>query len=172
MADIVFTDAAIDDLRRVGPSVAPTILKKILILEDNPRAGQPLAQELATYRKLVIGRNTWRVVYRVDNSGAVEVCEIWAAGARSDGEVYAEAASRVDAARSTRPELVDLASVIERLGTVARGFQLAAEPAPNAVPTWLAQRLVETARISPAIVAAMTEEEAVDAWTQFMMRPH
>ena len=133
VAAIVFTDAAIDDLRRLGPSVAPRVLKKILLLEQNAYAGHPLAKDLATYRKLIVGDNTWRVVYRVDDSGAAVICEIWAAG---DAPI------------------------------------VAATTAPNAVPSWLAERLVMTARVDQALVAAMTQEEAVDAWTAFMMRPN
>ena len=172
MAEIVFTDAAIDDLRRLGRSVAPRILKKILLLETNAYAGQPLAKDLATYRKLVVGDNTWRVVYRVDDAGAPVICEIWAAGARSDAEVYAEASARVEVAKTTQPELVGLAEVVERLGALAGDTPVAtATTAPNAVPGWLAERLVVTARVDQAVVAAMTEEEAVDAWTAYMMGP-
>ena len=162
----MFTDAAIDDLRRLGPSVAPRVLKKILLLEQNAYAGHPLAKDLATYRKLIVGDNTWRVVYRVDDS-------IWAAGARSDADVYAEASARVNAAETTRPELVGLAEVVERLGALTGDAPIvAATTAPNAVPSWLAERLVMTARVDQALVAAMTQEEAVDAWTAFMMRPN
>lgn len=172
MAAIVFTDAAIDDLRRLGPSVAPRILKKILLLETDAHAGRPLARDLATYRKLVVGDNTWRVVYRVDDSGEAEICEIWAAGARSDAEVYAEASARVEAAKTRQPELVGLAQVLERLRTLAGDAPIAAPTtAPNAVPDWLAERLVTTARMDRAVVAAMTEEAAVDAWTAYRMRP-
>ncbi|GIH92261.1 hypothetical protein ACFFMN_05095 [Planobispora siamensis] len=35
-SDVVFTDPAIDDLRRIGPDVAPRILKRILLLLENP----------------------------------------------------------------------------------------------------------------------------------------
>lgn len=42
MAEVLFTDAAIDDLRRLGPHVVPEVLKKIQILFDNPEAGHPL----------------------------------------------------------------------------------------------------------------------------------
>lgn len=172
MAEIVFTDAAIDDLRRLGPSVAPRILKKILLLETNAYAGQPLARDLATYRKLIVGDNTWRVVYRVDDGGVAVICEIWAAGARSDAEVYAEASARVHAAKNAAPDLVALGAVVERLGALAGGGPIVtATTAPDAVPSWLAERLVVTARMDHAVVAAMTEEEAVDTWTAFMMRP-
>ena len=65
MTEITFTDAAIDDLRRIGPDAVPKVLKKVLILLDSPDAGYPLGGELTGFRKLVVGRNTWRIVYRV-----------------------------------------------------------------------------------------------------------
>jgi len=42
MADIAFIDAAIDDLRRLGPGVVPRFLRKVLVLLDDPEAGHPL----------------------------------------------------------------------------------------------------------------------------------
>jgi mRNA-degrading endonuclease RelE of RelBE toxin-antitoxin system len=94
MVDVAFTDAAIDDLRRLGPDVVPKVLKKVMILLDNPAAGHPLGGELTGFRKLAVGRNHWRIVYRLLDDGKIEICEIWCVGARSDAEVYAEATSR------------------------------------------------------------------------------
>jgi hypothetical protein len=38
VTEVTFTDAAIDDLRRIGPDAVP----KVLILLDSPEAGYPL----------------------------------------------------------------------------------------------------------------------------------
>jgi mRNA interferase RelE/StbE len=165
---VVFTLAAIDDLRRIGPSNVPRVLSKILLLESDPRAGQPLGDELTGFRKLVVGRNTWRVVYRVVADGGIEVCEIWGAGARSDGEVYAEVAAR--AAQGATPSLARLAEVAARLGRLA-GIEVASEPEREPVPSWLSERLVRTAGLAPAAVSAMDGPEALDAWTAFTARP-
>src|SRR5215469_7838409 len=95
MIEITFTDAAIDDLRKIGPDAVPKVLKKILLLLESPLAGYPLGSTLTGFHKLVVGRNTWRIVYRVVDDKAIEICEIWAVGAGADAEVYAEAAVRV-----------------------------------------------------------------------------
>src|SRR6266550_2934102 len=100
MIEITFTDAAIDDLRKIGPNAVPKVLKKILLLLDSPTAGYPLGGDLTGFRKLVVGHNTWRIVYRLVDEKSVEICEIWAVGARADAEVYAEAAARVKSAAS------------------------------------------------------------------------
>lgn len=164
---IVFTLAAVDDLRRIGPSAVPRVLKKIAVLETDPFAGLPLGDQLTGFRKLVIGRNTWRIVYRVLES-EIEVCEVWAIGPRRDGEVYAEASARVT--QSTNPEIVTLVGVLERIGRVA-GIEAPAEPMRPPVPDWLAERLLRTAGLEPHVIAAMDADQAMDAWTAFCSAP-
>src|SRR5690242_21761585 len=118
MAEVTFTAAAVDDLRRIGPDAVPKVLKKVLLLVDNAEAGYPLGDELTGFRKLVVGRNTWRIVYRIQDS-VIEICEVWAVGERADDEVYNVAVARVRAAATTMPHLLGLADVMERLGKLA-----------------------------------------------------
>jgi mRNA interferase RelE/StbE len=171
MAEVTFTDAAIDDLRRIGPDTVPKVLKKILLLLDSPTAGYPLGGELTGFRKLIVGRNTWRIVYRVVDGKTIEICEVWAIGARADAEVYAEAAARVAQAVSRRPELSKLAEVIERLGRLAGDIALPTPPAREPVPDWLARRLIHTAGMRPEDVAALSLQEAVDCWAEYRSSP-
>jgi mRNA interferase RelE/StbE len=171
MPEIAFTDAAIDDLRRLGPDVAPRILKKVLILTENAEAGYPLGGELTGFRKLVAGRNTWRIIYRINNK-TIEICEIWAIGARADSEVYYEAIARLRAANSTDPQLSPLAKVLEQLGRIAGHVPTPAPARREGVPTWLADRLIRTAGVRREEVAALDLEQAVDRWSVFMSRRH
>ncbi len=168
MAEIVFTDAAIDDLRRVGPEAVPKILKKILLLEENAEAGYPLGGELTGFRKLVAGRNTWRIVYRLADDKKIEICEVWAVGERADGEIYREAAARLLDATPGRPELVSLAEVVEQLGRLAGDVAIVRPPQREPVPAWLADRLIFTAGLPPERVAALDLEQAVDLWTTYV----
>ncbi|MFG2038313.1 type II toxin-antitoxin system RelE/ParE family toxin [Dactylosporangium sp. NPDC048998] len=169
MAEIRFTDEALDDLRRIGPSTVPRILKKLLILETDVEAGYPLGDELTGFRKLVVGRNTWRIVYRVQD-GVVEICEVWAVGERADAEVYDKAVARVRAAATTRPHLLALVDVMERLGKLASGIEIANPPPPQPVPDWLAQRLIYTVGLPREVVAAMDLQQAVDRWGEHTSR--
>src|SRR5262245_49159026 len=139
MAEVSFTDAAIDDLRRIGPDAAPEVLKKVLLLLDNPEAGFPLAGLLTGFRKLVVGSNTWRIVYRITDDKSVEICEIWAVGARADAEVYGEATARLKSAGDAEPALVRLADVVERLGRLAADIAVPPVPRRDPVPDWLAE---------------------------------
>jgi mRNA interferase RelE/StbE len=171
VAEIGFTEAAIDDLRRIGPSAVPRVLKKVLLLADDAEAGYPLGGELTGFRKLIVGRNTWRIVYRIVEDKAIEICEVWAVGPRADAEVYAEAVGRLRTAGSTRPELVQLANVVEQLGRLA-GDVVVAQPAPREpVPSWLADRLVHTVGMTREAVAALDLQQAVDLWTAHAARP-
>ena len=186
-----FTDAALADLelmaRKGDPQVVRWALKKCLLLERDPEAGEPLRGALIGYRKLVVGDRDWRIVWRVTHDEAgrpvVDVAEVWALGARSDSEVYAEMNARVDTLSAT-PATVPLAQAIERLGRAAAGIQsegvepekgpgsagTTADPAPG-LPSWLAQSLVKVAGLRPAEVAQLTETEALGRWNEFISAP-
>ena len=171
MTEVVFTGGAIDDLRRLGPDVVPKVLKKVLLLCDDPEAGHPLGGSLTGFRKLVVGRNHWRIVYRVTDDGVLEICEIWCVGARSDTEVYGEAAAWIAEAAGKDTEVQRLAAVIERLGRLAGDVVVEALPPSDPVPDWLANRLIRTVGVSPEKVAALDLEQAVDLWTAFISGP-
>ncbi|MFD4402590.1 type II toxin-antitoxin system RelE/ParE family toxin [Nocardia sp. NPDC058499] len=171
MVDIYFTDAAIDDLRKLGPDAVPKVLKKVLLLLDSPHAGYPLGGDLTGFRKLVVGRNTWRIVYRSIDDQTVEICEIWAIGARADSEVYAEATARIVASAARLPEFSKLGEVVARLGHHLEPFGIPSEPVREPVPDWLAQRLIHTVGMAPAEVAALGLEQAVDRWAEYTSRP-
>ena len=172
MIEITFTDAAIDDLRKIGPDAVPKVLKKILLLLDSPTAGYPLGGDLTGFRKLVVGRDTWRIVYRVVDDKTVEICEVWAVGGRADAEVYAEATTRVRNAAESRPEFRKLADVIERLGRLTGDVVVPTAKAREPVPDWLARRLVHTVGMAVHDVAALSLEEAVDLWGEYMSKPN
>lgn len=170
MTQVSFTDDAIDDLRRIGPDAVPRVLRKVLILLHDPEAGYPLGGELTAFRKLVVGRNTWRIVYRVTDDKSVEICEVWAVGARADAELYTEATARVRAAAGGDPNLAKLADVIERLGRLAGDIEVIEEKPREPVPDWLAERLIYTVGMLREDVAALDLKEAVDLWTAFMSK--
>lgn len=118
------TSAALEDLenfRRKGdPQVIRWALKKCLLLERNPEAGEALSGPLAGYRKIVVGDRDWRLVWRVthDDTGAmvVDVAEVWAFGAREDSAVYEEMRQRV-ATLGDSPHTIPLAEALAELGS-------------------------------------------------------
>lgn len=173
-AEVWLTDPAVDDLRRLDGAALVWALKKMLLLERNPQAGEPLLGALTGYRKLVVGNRDWRLIWRTtrDARGAlvVEIAEVWAVGARSDAAVYEEMAQRVAKLQDTAVRR-SLAEVVDQLGKRAKGL----EPKPVAVAPsrpepWLVDRLVHTAGLDRNTVEAMSSEAAVDAWTAYLMR--
>lgn len=177
------TDAAVADLegmvRKGDPQVARWALKKCLLLERDPEAGEALRGALIGYRRLVVGDRDWRIIWRVthDDTGrpVVDVAEVWALGARSDSQVYAEMRQRV-AALSSSPATVPLAEVIERLGRIAAGLA-SSSPSPGtgtdptALPAWLRQVLVRVVGLPPAEVEHLSEEEARRIWERYTSSP-
>ena len=170
------TDPAVADvhaLLKKDPQIVRWALKRMLLLERDPQAGEPLLGPLVGWRKLTVGDRDWRVVWRLsaDEAGTVTitVSEVWAVGARSDAEVYAEMTERV-ASLGPAPATQALASVIEILGRHAQrpDIQAAVEPTDDPVPEWLRERLVRTAGITAAVVEAMTGAEAMCRWEQFL----
>lgn len=158
----------LEDLARHNPQALRWSLKKMLLLERDPYAGEELHGDLIGWRKLVVGNRDWRVIWRAttDGSGAVlvDIAEVWAVGARSDATVYREMADRVATLPESPPTLA-LAEVIARLGKAATAIQAAREAAAEPVPEWLVTRLVHTAGCNRADVERMSLEDAVDAWT-------
>lgn len=146
----------------------------MLLLEENPDAGEPLLGGLIGWRKLTVGDRDWRVVWRATtdegSTPVVEVAEVWAVGARSGREVYREMAARV-AAMPNSPRTVALAEVVERFGKLRAGITPAGRPTRDELPDWLVDQLVHTAGVRREAVASMTLKEAVDAWTEWTTRP-
>ncbi len=176
-AVVRLTEPAFEDLRallRLDPQLVRQALKKMLLLERDPQAGEPLHGSLIGYRRLVLGDRDRRLIWRVthDDSGTVivDVAEVWAVGARSDDEVYDEMRSRVTLMTDS-PATLALAAVIERLGRATASIEATPEPQKESVPDWLAVRLEHQAGLTSEQVQAMTPDEALDVWTEWASRP-
>lgn len=175
-AYVRLTAPAVDDLEgllKKDPQIVRWALKKMLLLERDPGAGDPLFGALVGWRKLTVGDRDWRIVWRVttDEAGTVTItiAEVWAIGARSESEVYDEMNARVADAERT-PYTRALAEVIEVIGRHAARAELAAsiEPRPDPVPAWLRERLVHTAGIDDYEIDTMTGEQAMERWERYM----
>jgi mRNA interferase RelE/StbE len=77
------------------------------------------------------------------------------------------AVARVRAAATKAPHLLGLADVMERLGKLAAGIEVASDPPQQPVPDWLAQRLIYTVGLPREVVAAMDLQRAVDKWGEY-----
>ena len=172
------TDAAIDDLdalHRRDPQIVRAALAKMLILEKNPEAGEPLRGTLIGWRKIVVGDRDWRIVWSVthDSSGTVivDVAEVWAVGVRSDAEVYEEMRNRVAALDQGTPTAVALAEVVARFGKTAAAIDPTSEPTPEKLPDWLVTRLRQQVGLNDDQIASLSLEQAFDVWGEWSARP-
>lgn len=170
-------DAALSDLelmqRKGDPQVVRWALKKCLLLERNPEAGEELRGGLIGFRKIVVGNRDWRIVWRVTHESGtvtVDVAEVWAFGARSDAEVYAEVQERV-AVLEEQPHTVPLSDAIAALGKVAFGLEAAEEPVTNVLPGWLVHVLVNVVKMPPAEVRRLTADHAQEVWDAYIRSP-
>jgi mRNA interferase RelE/StbE len=172
------TDTAVADLRglfRADPQIVRWALKKMIQLERDPNAGDPLLGGLIGYRKITVGDRDWRIVWRVvqDEAGdfLVEVAEVWAVGYRKDGEVYAEIERRV-AEASSSPRTRALADVLVLFTKQARDLVATPEPTkPEPVPKWLADALLYVVRIPAAEVEELNLEAAEKVWAEHIAGP-
>jgi mRNA interferase RelE/StbE len=111
MAEVLVVEDAAEDFERYRlKGQGPRILKKLLLIEADPlHAGQSLGGPLTTYRKLVFGKNTWRIIFRPDLAGDRAV--VWVIGDRDDSDCYATAKARI-AKLGDNPRALRLLSVM------------------------------------------------------------
>jgi mRNA interferase RelE/StbE len=172
------TIPAFDDLKglkKSSPEALRWALKKLIQIRRDPDAGRPLHAELQGWRKITVGDRDWRVIWRVyfDESGfaVVDIAEVWAIGARSDGEVYNEMKERV-ASLPQNPQTVALEEVLKFFEKKRDEQESVEEPLQQeALPDWLVSDLVELAGAGVDEVQRMSMEEALKAWGEFRSRP-
>lgn len=116
MAYLQFLDDALEDLAGLDGSARKKVLAKLVQLEAQPEMGAPLGSRaksnLTTFRKLVVGKNTYRILYKLGPDG--ELIVVWVISGRADSECYDIAAQRL-ADYGDRPPLADLAEVLRAL---------------------------------------------------------
>lgn len=172
------TDAAVDDLRglfKADPQIVRWALKKMIQLERDPNAGDPLLGGLVGYRKIAVGDRDWRVVWRVQQDAVgnclIEVAEVWAVGYRKDSEVYAEIRRRIASADSTTKSRA-LSEVLDIFAKQSHDLAATPEPAePESVPKWLVDALLYVVKLPAPRVELMSRGEAEAAWTDYISGP-
>lgn len=171
------TEDAVADLHRLqkkDPQIVRAVFKKMLLLEKSPEAGEPLLGALAGFRKLVVGDRDWRIVWRIteDASGTpiLDISEIWAVGARSDGEVYDELTSRV-ARMGNNPKIRPLKDVIVEMGQLYESVEVKAEPdRASSLPEWMVSALKDQLHLSDREILGLTEQQGQERLMAYWSR--
>jgi len=178
--ELRFTDDAIDDLIQLQKKNRPALewaMKKFLVIERNPEAGEPLGAPLAGFRKLTISDRDWRVVWRItsDDSGTtvVDIGEIWAVGARKDSEVYQGMRARLNALPQDS-QTKTLAEVLELLEAKSKHKKRSPGPTDEvedvAAEPWQVADLVNHAGYPEELARQLTRDEARREWEEFRRR--
>jgi mRNA interferase RelE/StbE len=97
-ARVRLTEEAREDLHDLDGAAQRIVAKGLVKLKTDPHLrGQPLGSrasgDLTTFRKLVVGNRTYRIVYRVEANNTVVV--VWVIGKRADQEAYELAMARL-----------------------------------------------------------------------------
>lgn len=171
--EVRFIAPAVEDLRRLSKKnkeLLRQLFRKILLIERNPMAGQPLLGDFIGWRKLTVGNRHWRIIWRTynDDSGIViiEVAEIWAIGVRADSKIYKELRERL----STLAPNQKVQSLSEVLAYLGHGPMPLKDPMNREpVPKWLALRLLKNLRITQAEIDLMDAEVAMSMWENYLI---
>lgn len=161
------TEDTVSDLHRLhkkDPQIVRAVFRKMLLLEKSPEAGEPLLGALVGFRKLVVGDRNRRIVWRIteDASGRpiLDISEVWAIGARSDGEVYDELTSRV-ARMGDNPKIQSLKDVIVQMGRLYASVEATAEPLKaSMLPEWMQTALQDQLHLNEQEISMLTEQQA------------
>ena len=177
MIYIRLTDPAIEDLKQINklaPSLLRKVIKKMLILELNSEAGEPLLGDLIGWRKLTVGDRNWRIIWGAhkDASGdqVIEIAQVWAIGARKDSEIYEELKRRV----ATSPDSLitkALADVLTQFGEGVGNVVAVPEPEDSPAPKWLLDRLEHTVGLSYEKIRGLSVEQAMEIWQEHITKP-
>lgn len=117
MAKVQLTDEAVDDLRDLDGAAQKIVLKGLRKLAENPNQyGEPLGKRakgnLTGFRKLVVGRKAYRILYLVHegDDNDVTLVVVWVIAERADDRVYQLAISRLQTMQQR-----EIATEIEQL---------------------------------------------------------
>jgi len=101
MAKVQLTDEALEDLNDLDGAAQKVVLKGLRKLAENPRQyggrlGKRVGGNLTGFRKLVVGRNAYRILYLVhEGDDDVTLVVVWVIAERADDRVYQLAISRL-----------------------------------------------------------------------------
>lgn len=174
------TEDAVADLQRLekkSPQIVRDVFAKMLLLERSNQAGEPLLGALVGFRKLPVNDRDYRIVWRAttddEHNPVLEIAEVWAAGARSDSEVYEELQGRVSHMKTAgHPMAAPLSEVVAQMGRWYRSVHPSPEPqALAALPPWMFAALSETLHLTHDQISALSQVEAQQILTESWNQP-
>lgn len=166
---------AVDDLlsfHKKDRATFEKIVRRLLYIQRDSQVGFLLSGHFADFRKLKVTHPELRIVWKVlhDENGeeVIEIAQIWAIGARANGEIYKELKKRI-ALLEGNQEATELSRVLAIIATGKREAIPKLQPL-DPVPSYLEEALVNRMGLSAEAVRGLTGPIALELWTQFIQR--
>jgi mRNA interferase RelE/StbE len=156
----------IEKFHKKDPQISRLVTKKIIYIAKNPLAGKRLHGDLLNFRKITVGDNHWRIVWRVyESEKRIEYSVIWGVGARANEEIYKIIRKRI-AELGDNPETVKLRDALELMNpkTIKERFKHSRE---DSIAD-LQGKLVEVAGIPSELVSKLDVELAKALWRTYL----
>lgn len=135
-AEVVFTDAFVEQLGELSGEHREEVLAEVVNLCSAPGGKHPLHAPLAGWNTLDVLAGHKRVIYKATDVDGVGLIEILCLGPRSDNEVYDMAAGLADSGLLEPDEVTQLWDALAVLEVVAEdvgldGWDYQPPPAPS-----------------------------------------
>lgn len=162
---------AVDDIRKLhkkDPQIARLVVKKIIHIAKNPHAGNLLGGDLLNFRKITVGDNHWRIVWRVyESEKRIEYSVVWGVGARANQEIYKTIKKRI-AELGDAPETLQLRNALELMNPKSVQDRLN-ETKSESIED-LQQKLVVVAGVPAELASLLDFEIAKAVWRAYLMQ--
>ena len=156
----------IKKLHKKDPQISRLVLKKIIHIAKNPKAGNLLGGDLLNFRKITVGDNHWRIVWRVyESEKRIEYSVIWGVGARSNQESYKTIKKRIAELGDT-PETLQLRNALELMNPKTVKDRLN-ESKDESVED-IQQKLIEVAGMPADLASLLDLELAKAVWRTYL----
>lgn len=162
-AQVVFTDALIEQLDDLTDDQQVAVLGEIVLLCDSPGGKHPLHAPLAGWNTVDVLDRRQRVVYKATVVEGVGLLEALCLGPRSDNEVYDMAIGLTRSGLLDPTEVTDLWDALALLDVLAEQVGLDGwDYRPPAAPTGM-QRAAVAAGVVDADTAALLSKQELEA---------
>lgn len=162
-AQVVFSDAVIDQLDDLTEDQQVAVVAEIILLCDAPGGRHPLRAPLAGWNTLDVLSRQHRVIYKATTVGGTGLLEVLCLGPRSENEVYDMAVGLTQSGLLAPDEVTDLWDALGLLDVLAEdvgldGWDYSPPPAPPGM-----QRAAVAAGVVDAETASLLSKPELEA---------
>ncbi|MCX6403324.1 MAG: hypothetical protein NT032_05350, partial [Actinobacteria bacterium] len=142
------------------------VTKKIIEIAKAPYVGKSLHGDLLNFRKIKVGNNHWRIVWRVyESEKRIEYSVVWGVGARAKEEIYKTVKKRI-VELGEDPETLQLKNALEVMNprTLRDRMETSQEESIEAIH----QKLIQVAGIPANLASKLEVKLAKELWRAFL----